>query len=186
MSSNGAAEQNFELPEPDFDRFVPESGSDGGSSDGGEPQDKPSGALKSRKTHMAARQNQLAARYVDISFGLQIQYYFFCLFLGIIPFFAYGSAFTQIGWGLQLLGYLKSQAYRHCVLPNAGGPFSSDAARPPGCSGANHDSLAAIQRFAGSGDCSWDLDVGRFSAPLSGQCLPMPGVGSVTAALRTP
>jgi hypothetical protein len=110
MSSNGAAEQNFELPEPDFDRFVPESGSDGGSSDGGEPQDKPSGALKSRKTHMAARQNQLAARYVDISFGLQIQYYFFCLFLGIIPFFAYGSAFTQIGWGLQLLGYLKSQA----------------------------------------------------------------------------
>ena len=49
-------------------------------------------------------------KYKSISFAEQVKYYLITVALCSIPFVTYGLAFTQIGYGIQLLQFLKENS----------------------------------------------------------------------------
>ena len=53
----------------------------------------------------------LVAQYEDLEVVEKVQYYFIVLAMCGIPFLIYGFAFTQIGYGIQLLTALKENAF---------------------------------------------------------------------------
>jgi len=63
-----------------------------------------------RPSHRPSTKDLLVDLYEDITFGEKIKYYLISLMMCFIPFMIYGAAFTQIGYGIQLLTLLKENS----------------------------------------------------------------------------